>query len=42
MLAVSISVPDTGRLIEAAVSDTVPVAELIPHLVTAKPGELWR
>jgi hypothetical protein len=42
VLAVSISVPDTGRLIEAAVSDTVPVAELIPHLVDAAPGDLWR
>lgn len=42
VIAVSISVPATGRLIEAAVSDTVPVAELIPHLVDASPGDLWR
>jgi hypothetical protein len=41
VIAVSISVPATGRLIEAAVSDTVPVAELIPHLVDAAPGDLW-
>ncbi|MGO1948576.1 MAG: EsaB/YukD family protein [Mycobacteriaceae bacterium] len=44
MIAVSITVaagPDT-RTVEATVADTVPVAELIPHLVDAEPGELWR
>ncbi len=41
MLAVSISVPSKGKIINAAVADHVPVAELIPHLVDPEPGELW-
>ncbi|MBC2682208.1 EsaB/YukD family protein [Corynebacterium anserum] len=45
MLAVSISVPSTGTIINAAVADHVPVAELIPHLVeqetTIEPGQHW-
>ena len=44
MIAVSITVIGRGpdRTVEATVADTVPVAELIPHLVTAEPGDLWR
>ncbi|MEJ6549322.1 hypothetical protein PQI66_07190 [Corynebacterium sp. USCH3] len=45
MIAVSITVrPDSDdtRTVEATVADTVPVAELIPHLVDASPGEVWR
>jgi hypothetical protein len=45
MIAVSITVcPDTedARTVEATVADTVPVAELIPHLVEATPGDVWR
>ena len=44
MIAVSITVVDRtrGRVIDATVSDTVPVAELVPHLVDATPGEHWR
>lgn len=41
MIAVSITVEE-GRTVEATVADTVPVAELVPHLVEARPGELWR
>lgn len=41
MIAVSISVPSTGKVINAAVADHVPVAELIPHLVDPEPGQLW-
>lgn len=45
MIAVSITVcpgSDDARTVEATVADTVPVAELIPHLVEATPGEVWR
>lgn len=47
MIAVSITVAPgrgdgPGRTVEATVADTVPVAELIPHLVDAEPGDLWR
>ncbi|HIW91711.1 MAG TPA: hypothetical protein H9870_08635 [Candidatus Corynebacterium avicola] len=44
MIAVSITVTGRGpdRTVEATVADTVPVAELIPHLVNAEPGDLWR
>lgn len=44
MIAVSITIVDEtrGRVVEAAVSDTVAVTELIPHLVDAVPGEHWR
>lgn len=31
-----------GRVIDATVSATVPVAELLPHLVDARPGEHWQ
>lgn len=31
-----------GRVIDATVSGTVPVAELLPHLVDARPGEHWQ
>lgn len=41
VLALSISVPAKGTTINAAIADHVPVAELIPHLVDAKPGEHW-
>lgn len=33
---------DDNRTVEATVADSVPVAELIPHLVDAEPGQLWR
>ena len=45
MIAVSITVRpggDDARTVEATVADTVPVAELIPHLVDAAPGVVWR
>ncbi|AGP31531.1 EsaB/YukD family protein [Corynebacterium terpenotabidum] len=53
MIAVSISVIDDAgpdgspaghraRVVDATVSATVPVAELIPHLVDATPGEHWQ
>jgi hypothetical protein len=44
MIAVSITVTGRGpeRTVEAAVAETVPVAELVPHLVSANPGEVWR
>lgn len=45
MIAVSITVrphSDDARTVEATIADTVPVAELIPHLVDAAPGEVWR
>ncbi|MDN6387473.1 MAG: EsaB/YukD family protein [Corynebacterium sp.] len=41
MIAVSITVA-RERTVEATVADTVPVAELVPHLVDASPGEVWR
>lgn len=41
LIAISISVPSTGKVINAAVADHVPVAELIPHLVNPEPGQLW-
>ena len=41
MIAISISVPSTGKVINAAVADHGPVAELIPHLVDPQPGQLW-
>ncbi|WP_295642358.1 EsaB/YukD family protein [uncultured Corynebacterium sp.] len=41
MLALSISVPSQGTTINAAIADHVPVAELIPHLVTPEPGQHW-
>lgn len=45
MLAVSISVPQSGATINAAIADHVPVAELIPHLVAQEcdmqPGQHW-
>lgn len=41
MLALSISVPSQGTTIKAAIADHVPVAELIPHLVTPEPGQHW-
>lgn len=40
MIAVSITV-GRERTVEATVADTVPVAELVPHLVDASPGEVW-
>lgn len=47
MIAVSITVVTDGgdargRVVEATVSDVLPVAELLPHLVDALPGEHWR
>lgn len=45
MIAVSITVrprSEDARTVEATIADTVPVAELIPHLVDAVPGEVWR
>lgn len=41
VLALRISVPAKGTTINAAIADHVPVAELIPHLVDAEPGEHW-
>ncbi|MDN8578956.1 hypothetical protein [Corynebacterium bovis] len=38
MLAISVSVPSEGRVIEAAVADDVPVAELLTHLVSVPGG----
>lgn len=38
MLAISVSVPSEGRVIEAAVADDVPVAELLTHLVSVPAG----
>ena len=45
MIAVSITVVDDrgrGRVLDATVSGTVPVTELLPHLVDAAPGEHWQ
>jgi len=45
VIAVSITVVDDrgrGRVLDATVSGTVPVTELLPHLVDAAPGEHWQ
>ncbi len=45
MIAVSITVVDDrgrDRVLDATVSGTVPVTELLPHLVDATPGEHWQ
>ncbi|WP_291474070.1 hypothetical protein [Corynebacterium sp.] len=45
MIAVSITVVDDRgreRVLDATVSGTVPVTELLPHLVDATPGEHWQ
>ncbi|RAV32509.1 EsaB/YukD family protein [Corynebacterium heidelbergense] len=41
MLAVSIAIPARNSVVEAAIADHIPVAELIPHLVDPEPGQHW-